>query len=142
MKTEHPWLFWLLGLGAFLLALNWNGETVVKQRLAYRFVIDASKVHVVEKRPHDCDFLTAPLGSKHCHYELEGNADWFKASPGAPGRAIVYGTLQPTPPETCATEQLDFAHRCYDLGDVPPDLHPTPEWRPQYVEAHWRKVED
>jgi hypothetical protein len=19
--------------------------------------------------PHNCDFLTAPLGSKHCHYE-------------------------------------------------------------------------
>ena len=25
--------------------------------------------NVFAKVPHNCDFLTAPLGSKHCHYE-------------------------------------------------------------------------
>jgi len=23
----------------------------------------------IEKQPHDCEFDTAPLGSKHCHYD-------------------------------------------------------------------------
>ena len=26
---------------------------------------------VLTKLPHDCEFLTAPLGDKHCHYEKQ-----------------------------------------------------------------------
>jgi hypothetical protein len=27
------------------------------------------RFYSVVEQPHDCEFLTAPLGSKHCHYE-------------------------------------------------------------------------
>jgi hypothetical protein len=32
------------------------------------FSLSADKI-VIDKKPHDCEFLTAPLGSKHCHYD-------------------------------------------------------------------------
>jgi hypothetical protein len=31
-------------------------------------VKDENKIKI-EKKPHDCEFLTAPLGNKNCHYD-------------------------------------------------------------------------
>jgi len=46
----------------------------------------------IVEQPHDCDFLTAPLGSKHCHYEpviyLESGA------PHAPLSGLDWATLE------------------------------------------------
>ena len=46
----------------------------------------------IVEQPHDCDFLTAPLGSKHCHYEpviyLESGA------PHAPLSGLNRATLE------------------------------------------------
>ena len=55
----------------------------------------------VDKKPHDCDWETAPLGGKNCHYEeqtaetiialstdrrrivsYDGGKSWFWAAPG------------------------------------------------------------
>lgn len=27
--------------------------------------------YVMDKHPHDCEFMSAPIGSKHCHYDKE-----------------------------------------------------------------------
>jgi len=37
---------------------------------AWKYNVAASNV-VVEKRPYDCEWTTAPLGAKHCHYESQ-----------------------------------------------------------------------
>ena len=28
-------------------------------------------VYQFDKQPHDCEFMSAPMGSKHCHYERQ-----------------------------------------------------------------------
>jgi len=42
----------------------WNRKAVI----AMRFSTQSEKVYR-PKRPTDCDFLTAPIGIKHCSYE-------------------------------------------------------------------------
>ena len=39
-----------------------------KVRYMIQYSVDYSEVHE-DVRPHDCDFLKAPLGDKNCHYE-------------------------------------------------------------------------
>lgn len=46
------------------------------QQWAYRFHNEVTpeslfplREYSIVEQPHDCEFLTAPLGSKHCHYE-------------------------------------------------------------------------
>jgi hypothetical protein len=34
-------------------------------------------------RPHDCEFMTAPIGSKHCHYEADVRTFANQNRPGA-----------------------------------------------------------
>jgi hypothetical protein len=42
----------------------------VKSWYALNSLVPVARVEV-EKRPHDCEFLTAPLGEKHCHYNAK-----------------------------------------------------------------------
>ena len=71
----------ITGLGfLFLLGLLWiaGGYVVVwlwpdsgwanKWRYSWERDLDDA-TFVVRSIPHDCEFLTAPLGSKHCHYD-------------------------------------------------------------------------
>lgn len=61
----------LLLLRAAPIPLAWlfpEAEWVI--RFENAFDSDLKGVDVIaSKRPHDCEFLTAPVGSKHCHYE-------------------------------------------------------------------------
>ncbi len=56
--------FILLVVGASVLWANWDTTWV----LSARFKVDAENIYV-ERKPHDCDFLSAPIGQKHCSYE-------------------------------------------------------------------------
>lgn len=64
----------LAGLGLFIWLVFWtppwlsdtNLFTKVQYALQYGFRLDAI---TVEKKPHDCEYSTAPLGAKHCHYD-------------------------------------------------------------------------
>lgn len=60
----------LWGLGAYVVVwLAPEAEWAYKWRYAAeKEGFDGAKIRV-NRKPHDCDFLTAPLGSKHCHYE-------------------------------------------------------------------------
>ena len=74
----------------------------------WRYNLDSDltdAVYVMEKPPHNCEFLSAPIGDKHCHYDkvvhvvrvrdgpsgrevsYDGNS-WSPAEPGV--RATVY----------------------------------------------------
>ena len=47
-----------------LISTGWHG----KWRYALQYDVPSDKV-MVDKKPHDCDFLAAPLGTKYCEYE-------------------------------------------------------------------------
>jgi hypothetical protein len=59
---------WMI-LGAFLWDVPGN-MWHSKWRCAATYSISSDNV-VVEKHPHDCAFLAAPLGEKYCHYDRE-----------------------------------------------------------------------
>jgi predicted membrane channel-forming protein YqfA (hemolysin III family) len=72
--------FSVLFLGGILFAAG--GYVAVwfapDKRWAYEWRYSLEKdmkgaVVTVERKPHDCDFTTAPLGAKHCHYERQLN---------------------------------------------------------------------
>ena len=69
-RSEMLGLFWLF-IFIFLLE-SWPGSTLDRwtDKTWYTFRYDAAVANItVEKRPLDCDFLHAPLGSKGCTYK-------------------------------------------------------------------------
>jgi hypothetical protein len=42
---------------------------------------------VIDKKPHDCEFSNAPIGSKHCHYGAQSVL--VSASDSADGQKTV-----------------------------------------------------
>jgi hypothetical protein len=42
-------------------------EYEIRQEYAKQCGVPVNAV-TIEKEPHDCEFLSAPMGSKHCHY--------------------------------------------------------------------------
>jgi hypothetical protein len=77
-KKESDWpaaigFLFILGLlwvaGGVAAAWIWP-DSNWSNRWRYSLESDLKDATVtVEPIPHDCEFLTAPLGSKHCHYE-------------------------------------------------------------------------
>lgn len=67
--SNWVWFFF----GFFLLA-GWAGSKLDRftDRVWYAMYYNANWSDVnINKRPLDCDFIHAPLGSKGCHYEKE-----------------------------------------------------------------------
>lgn len=66
--SAAQWLIWVLvGFGALsFLGDIWHS----KWRYAMYYGASSGKVEI-EKHPHDCNFLAAPLGEKYCEYERE-----------------------------------------------------------------------
>ena len=55
-----------------------------KWRYALTYDVDSEKV-IIEKMPHDCAFLAAPLGEKYCHYDREvSTLRWATSQSGNP----------------------------------------------------------
>ena len=69
-------------VGALLLWFLWLDDSQVRYALQY----DVSEVSV-EDKPHDCDFMTAPLGRKNCSYEKK--VELVKFSVNKNGQPIV-----------------------------------------------------
>jgi hypothetical protein len=53
-----------------------------KWRYKLQYSSVSSEKVFVEPRPHDCDFLAAPLGIKYCHYEREVSTVRWATSAG------------------------------------------------------------
>ena len=90
-------IFWLIILlGAWMTVKDiWYS----KWRLGFAYGVSSEKV-LVDKAPHDCDFLAAPLGAKYCHYERNVETITEKVCPAG-------HTLAPT------------ADSCYDDASYP-----------------------
>ncbi len=51
-------------VGAIALWSYWDSAFI----LSYRFRVNEENIYI-QKKPHDCEFLSAPIGRKHCSYE-------------------------------------------------------------------------
>ena len=79
------WFFWLR-------VSDW----LATYRARNTYNLPNSKIHITSNRPHDCDFMTAPIGQKHCHYEPSYLARWVTLSTA--NTPIVYGNGADVPP--------------------------------------------
>jgi hypothetical protein len=117
-----------------------DSDWLAKSHARSHYGVPDSKIQIAGNRPHDCEFMTAPLGKKHCSYEREYRAEWVTIP--KTNEPIVYGTNQESPPIFCSSSETDFAHRCYPVNGLGPNEHLTAGWHARNVEIHWRKVED
>jgi hypothetical protein len=60
--------------GRDAIAYAWNGE--LWYSIKYHVPVDRISIG---KKPHDCDFWSAPIGRKNCHYEEQ--AGWSIFAP-------------------------------------------------------------
>jgi len=85
VKDRWSWLQQLgvIVIGVFLWSLPgmvWHS----KWRYAGAYGVTLDKVHI-DKHPHDCAFLAAPLGEKYCHYERTvSTVRWATSTTGQP----------------------------------------------------------
>jgi hypothetical protein len=61
-------LEWLFGIAILALVVWWLLPDDWRIKYAAEYMLDPDQV-AVERRPHDCEWNSAPLGDKHCHYE-------------------------------------------------------------------------
>jgi hypothetical protein len=134
-------LFWpvvIIGVVAWMFVHD--SDWVIRLYAENHYDLTEDKVGISGNKPHDCEFITAPLGSKHCSYEREYLAEWLTLSGDSPPRPITYGTLQEQPPTRCSADYSDLMHKCY-YAELSPNEHATSQWRARRVEIRWKKVE-
>jgi hypothetical protein len=71
LKSRTDWSLLFLVLFVIFLLESWPGSKLDRwtDRVWYWRNSNADWTNItVNKRPHDCDFLHTPLGSKDCHY--------------------------------------------------------------------------
>ena len=70
MSDSAKGIFWLAVLVVMSVLAMAYCAPVTSARVWYSFTTDASYDHIaVEEKPIDCDWSTAPLGTKQCRYE-------------------------------------------------------------------------
>jgi hypothetical protein len=115
-------ILFLALIGAVLLYFTWDTKVV----MSIRYEVDSENL-VVNKKPSDCEFLTAPLGSKHCHYEK-----------------TVYKILIGRDGQTGRPVTSDDGGTSWRWANPAPERLKT--WPSQtttsYVQISWTKVED
>ena len=74
MDDFGTFLFWLCAAAGIFLYVLWDQAIV----LQFRFDTKMDNI-TIDHKPKDCDFLTAPLGLKNCHYEalINKQGEWL-----------------------------------------------------------------
>jgi hypothetical protein len=67
-NTSGTVLAWLMAIGGLGFAAWWLLPDNYRIKYAAEYMLDPDQV-VIEREPHNCDWDSAPLGNKHCHYE-------------------------------------------------------------------------
>ena len=113
----------------------WQPQWLVK-----RWYSEGARQVSIAPKPHDCEFMTAPLGDKHCHYDkVIDKVMWATSTRGDPIRSFDSGkSWNLKQPGKCYTYETQD---CPELGDPPGNK------APQYptvtaVTISWKKVED
>lgn len=101
MKDDSGWWVWL---GIFALII-W-GKDLWNSKLCYelRYNLSEDKITIL-REPRDCDFTTAPLGSKGCHYDkVVSTVQWARSTTNNPIVSYDDGeTWAPFTPDDPAT---------------------------------------
>jgi hypothetical protein len=107
VKSSKNWLSY--GVGVFFVwALLAMVDDVIHSKWRYEIQCGVSSEHIHKSdRPHDCNFLHAPIGGKGCRYEITVTEEEVRKSQ-QPGRFVVSNDGGKTwaPTET-ATEYHD-----------------------------------
>jgi len=75
-----------IGLAFMVWAVPWCWDAAwhSKWRYAFEYGVNTSQIEI-SKKPHDCEFLTAPVGEKHCDYEVDvSTLSWATSTTGQP----------------------------------------------------------
>ena len=79
-ESSLPKLFVVLAV-AFGILYLFDSVWHSKVRYSLQYDVPYSKI-TIEKEPHDCNFLAAPLGEKYCHYErVIETVHWARSKP-------------------------------------------------------------
>ena len=88
-RSTFALLYWLLLIVAGWLFIKDAWQS--KWRYGLIYSVDSSKVSI-QHRPHDCNFLAAPLGAKYCDYERKVIAvQWWNSSTKGPMASLDDG---------------------------------------------------
>jgi hypothetical protein len=75
MDAVWGWVFGLViwgGLIVWVFVLSDSSKNAIWYGATYR--VSTDKVHTFGNKPHDCDWVRAPIGDKGCHYEADVRA--------------------------------------------------------------------
>jgi hypothetical protein len=82
-KTSSIQLLLFAAIGVWLISIPgqiWHA----KWRYALQYSLSSDKIYA-GTAPHDCGFLTAPIGEKYCHYErVISTTRWATSTQGLP----------------------------------------------------------
>jgi hypothetical protein len=108
-SDEISGYFGVVLFGLFVWLVFFDGwREVWYSRLGYAWAYDIPYNNVnFAKRPHDCDFMTAPLGEKHCHYSSTIVAS-YKVDKSSTGTKICSNDLGKTWTSDCWPGQTDY----------------------------------
>lgn len=87
-------LLLLLALGLLYAAGGYTAEWMFPESdwaTKWRYSLDSDlhdAVYLIDKHPHNCEFMSAPMGSKHCHYDKE--VATIRIRNGQSGREMSY----------------------------------------------------
>jgi uncharacterized membrane protein len=59
---------WLFGIAILTVIVWWLLPNDWRIKYAAEYVLDSDHV-TIEHKPYDCDWDSAPIGKKHCHYD-------------------------------------------------------------------------
>jgi hypothetical protein len=133
------WLIVVFGLSSWWTVRDSNWFATLYAKSKYN--VASEKIEISGKKPHDCDFMTAPIGSKHCSYKREYLVEWLTLSTDNPRRPITYGTLQEMPPTNCSSNYDDSMRKCY-YTEISTGERATSAWTARRVEVRWKKIEE
>lgn len=78
-KGEIQFFAFLAAVVAIIWFIGWGRHMAWRYQLQYNA---AAEYVTVEKKPHDCDFWTAPVGRKHCDYKKRASIEKWRLVAG------------------------------------------------------------
>jgi hypothetical protein len=141
MSNSEFWVGTAAFIASAILFFGWLVDADWFNKLRYSMTEDTSYDRVdIRNKPHDCEFMTAPLGEKHCHYERAiSKVMWSTSTTGEPIMSLDSGrTWEIHKPGKCLWNETSDCPSSYDPpNNVVPKL-PTATG----VIIRWDKVED
>ena len=130
-------MFWVIAVAGAL--YFFDVEFAIKTWQVFSHSVGYNQVQL-QAKPHDCSFMSAPLGAKNCHYTKEVETVlWKQDPPGTSLRSIDSGrTWEPHTPGKC---EFDLSLSCPNVFDPPGNVAPV--YKKVFgVVVSWNKVDD